>query len=141
MAYKIFLDINIVIDFYVASRKEHVAAQQIFEKAEFNKIKVYVSESVVNTSAYLLRKDYPVETLKGFFTEMLEMFTVLNANNSTFQKAYRNNIRDMEDAVLYELAAENKMDFFISNDTTDFKNVNKQILPVLTSTAFIKLLS
>lgn len=129
-----------MVVFYVASRKEHLAAQHIFELAEFNNIKVYISESVLNTAAYLLRKDYPADTLKSFFTEMLEICTVLNASNSIFLKAYRSNIKDMEDAVLYELAAENKMDFFISNDIVDFRNVNKQILPVITSPSFIKLL-
>ena len=141
MAYKVFLDINIVVDFYVASRQHHTAAQLIFEQAELNRIKVYISESVVNTAAYLLRKDYPVQTLKNYFAEMLEIFTVINAGNNIFLKAYRNNIKDMEDAVLYEIAAENKMDFFITNDTTDFKNVNKQILPVISSAAFIRMLS
>jgi predicted nucleic acid-binding protein len=141
MGYNVFLDTNIVVDFYVASRQHHIAAQRIFEQAELNKLKAYVSESVVNTAAYLLRKDYPLQTLKDFFTEMLEIFPVINAGNNTFINAYRNSdIKDMEDAVLYEIAVENKIDFFISNDAADFKNINKLILPVISSTAFIKLL-
>jgi predicted nucleic acid-binding protein len=142
MVYKIFLDINIVVDFFVASRPGNTPAKQIFELAEFNKAKVCVSESVINTTAYLLRKDYPIEKLKTIFEEMLEIFTVIPANNETFKMAYNNKIKDMEDAVLYQLALESKMDFFISNDKSDFKNViTKRKLPVLSSLEFTKMIA
>jgi predicted nucleic acid-binding protein len=140
MVYKIFLDINIVVDFYVEARANHLIAQQIFELTELNRVKVYTSESVINTTAYILRKDFPVEELKNIFDEMLQFVVILPCNNNTIRKAYQNNIKDMEDAVLYQIALENGLDFFISNDIADFKKLNNKRLPVLTSPDFIKLM-
>jgi predicted nucleic acid-binding protein len=140
MVYKIFLDINIVVDFYVETRANHLIAQQIFELTELNRVKVYTSESVINTTAYFLSKDFPVEELKDIFDEMLQFVVILPCNNNTIRKAYQNNIKDMEDAVLYQIALENGLDFFISNDIADFKKLNNKRLPVLTPPDFIKLM-
>jgi len=129
------------MDFYVASRAKHIEAQKVFELAETHKIKAYVSESVVNTCAYILRKDYSVPELKEVFEEMLLILSIVAGNNSTFLKAWQNGINDMEDAVLYQLAMENKMDYFITNDNADFKHVNNKELQVISSTAFLKLVA
>jgi putative PIN family toxin of toxin-antitoxin system len=139
MTYKVFLDINIVVDFYVESRKNHLVAKKIFSLAEGNKIKAYLSESVINTTAYVLRKDYPIPKLKQVFEEMLDIFVVLGSNNNLFKEAYKNNVSDMEDALLYQLAVANRMDYFISNDEIHFKNINKKELIVISSPDFIKL--
>ncbi|MBK7884993.1 MAG: type II toxin-antitoxin system VapC family toxin [Chitinophagaceae bacterium] len=140
MIYKVFLDTNILIDFFVQSREKHSIAQKIFTVIESGKIKGFVSETVVNTAAYLLQKNYPANKLKNIFSEMLNLVTILNSNNKSFKDAYKNNINDLEDAVLYQIALNNKMDYFISNDKTHFKNINIDILPVIASEKFLKIL-
>lgn len=140
MVYKIFLDTNILIDFFVRSRENHKIAQQIFALIETKKAKGFVSETVINTTAYLLRKDYSIGELKDIFDEMLDHVIVLAGSNKIFKDAYKNSINDMEDAVLYQIALNNKMDYFISNDKTHFKNVGINILPVIASGKFIKIL-
>lgn len=139
MIYKIFLDINILIDFFVASRLNHHYAVEIFSLAERKLLKGYVSESVVCTTAWLLRKDYPTKELRNIFIKMLDLFTLLSCNERICKDAFNSNIPDIEDAVLYHIALHNRMDYFITNDKNDFKNV-KVNLPVLSSPHFINLL-
>ncbi len=140
MTYKIFLDTNILIDFFVQSRIHHLSAQKIFTQIESGKVKGFICETVLNTTAYLLQKDYPAKKLKGIFDEMLDFITILSTDNDIFKKAYKNNINDLEDAVLYQIAVSNKMDYFISNDKKHYKYVDADQLPVITSGHFLKLI-
>ncbi len=140
MVYKIFLDINIIIDFFVQSRLHHDHAVQIFSLAERKLLKGYISESVINTASWILRKEYPAKQLKNIFAEMLNLFTILTCNERICKDAFNSNITDIEDSVLYHIALNNKVDYFITNDKTDFKNANHKALPVLTSPQFISLL-
>ncbi len=139
MIYKIFLDINILIDFFVASRLNHKHAREIFSLAERKLVKGYISESVISTTAWLLRKDYPAKELRNIFDKMLDLFSLLSCNERICKDAFNSNIPDIEDAVLYHIALHNRIDYFITNDKTDFKNV-KINLPVLTSPQLINLL-
>ena len=140
MVYKVFLDINILIDFFVQTRLNHKQAMEIFSLVERKFLKGYISESVISTTAWLLRKDYPAKQLRNIFTEMLDMFTLLPCNERICKEAYNSNIPDIEDSVLYNIALTHRMDYFITNDKTDLKNVNQKVLPVVTSPHFISLL-
>ncbi len=103
-------------------------------------LKGYISESIISTTAWLLRKDYSTKQLRNIFVEMLELFTLLPCNERSCKEALNSNIPDIEDSVLYHVALNHKMDYFITNDKTDFKNINQKILPVITSPQFISLL-
>ncbi len=140
MIYKAFLDINILVDFFVQSRLNHKYAIEIFSLTERKLLKGYISESIISTTAWLLRKDYSTKQLRYIFAEMLELFTLLPCNERSCKEAFNSNIPDIEDSVLYHVALNHRMDYFITNDKTDFKNVNQKILPVITSPQFISLL-
>ncbi len=141
MVYKVFLDINILIDFFVQSRLNHKYAVQIFSSAERNLLKGYTCESVISTTAWLLRKDYSTKQLRNIFIEMLDLFTILSCNERICKEALNSNIPDIEDSILYHLSLNNKMDYLITNDKTDFKNVNQKNMPVVTPPQFISLLN
>jgi predicted nucleic acid-binding protein len=63
MVYKVFLDTNIIIDFFQKSRDLHHEAKQIFFDIADGKISGYFSESVINTTAYILRNDLSKDDL------------------------------------------------------------------------------
>lgn len=139
MIYKIFLDINILIDFFVATRYNHKIAAEIFSMAEKKLLKAYISENVISTTAFLLRKDYPIKELRNIFDKMLDILTFLPCSERICKEAFNSTIPDIEDAILYHIALHNRIDYFITNDKTDFKNI-KRSLPVLTSPQLITLL-
>jgi predicted nucleic acid-binding protein len=56
MAYNVFLDTNIVLDFFHYERPFHNDAVQLFQYIDENKIIAFYSESVLTTMAYVLRK-------------------------------------------------------------------------------------
>jgi predicted nucleic acid-binding protein len=139
MGFNIFLDINIIIDFFLLQRPFHSEAKRIMLLIESGDISGYISESVLNTSAYILGKGIPIANLKDYLSEMVSITTVLPCSNTTVQMAYINSFNDLEDAVLYQLALENKLDYFITSNIKDFKRLEKPSLPVIKSTDFVML--
>ena len=56
MAYKVFLDTDIVLDIFHRDRPFSNEAVQLFYRLDENKFTAFYSESVLTTMAYVLRK-------------------------------------------------------------------------------------
>ncbi len=140
MGSKIFLDTNILIDYFDKTRGNHFSAREIIMRIEKNSIKGFISESVINTTVYLIKKGYTIIELRKNMDELISMFTVLPCSNTTIHKAYRLPTNDLEDAVLYQLALENKLDYFITEDKKGFKKLSSPLLPVLNGIELLKLI-
>lgn len=140
MAHKIFLDINILVDFLDRDREEHTSAKQLFEAIENKKIKAYFSESVINTTAYVIRKKIKVDIFKQLMFDLLLLVKVLPCTNVIVKEAYFNAKNDLEDAVLYRIALNHQLDYFITSDQKDFKKLAHQSLPVYSARSFLSLI-
>ena len=120
MAYKIFLDTNIIIDYFIEDRPEHKNAVELFEKIIEEETYAYTAETVINTSAYLLAKYISNKKLKTVLDEMLHFVQILQSSNNTFHRAYLLENNDLEDSVLYQIALENEIDYFVTSDDSPF---------------------
>ncbi len=140
MAHKIFLDINILVDFLDRDREEHTPAKQLFKAIENKKIKAYFSESVINTTAYIIRKRINVDTFKQLMSDLLLLIKVLPCTNPIVREAYKNAKNDLEDAVLYQIALNNKMDYFITSDNKDFEKLADKSLPIFSAKKLLELI-
>ncbi|MBS1666903.1 MAG: type II toxin-antitoxin system VapC family toxin [Bacteroidetes bacterium] len=141
MGFKIFLDVNIIIDFLDETRSENPFAINLFEHIENRKVLAFFSECVVNTSSYLLRKSFSIDTFKVMMNELLVLVKLLPCSNSIIQEAYHNSKNDLEDAVLYQIALEHKMDYFITSDIKDFKKIAQASLPVVSSKKMVGIIN
>ena len=139
MAIKVFLDTNIVIDFFEPFRPEHQWAVSVFSKIENNGIDAYLSESVLNTSAYILRKQYSTASLRELLSHMLSFTKIIACNNDFYIRSLNLPGTDIEDAVLYQLALEKRLDFFITSNKKDFNRFSSPLLPILNARELIKL--
>jgi predicted nucleic acid-binding protein len=141
MAPKVFIDINTLVDFFDASRKDHAAARILLQKIEATEADGFVSESVLNTLVYVVRKGFTIPELKLMLAGLLGFIKVLECNNETYLKSLIHPATDIEDAVLYQIAIEHKMDYFITSDKKVFKNFTNPAMLVLTAAEFIKRLT
>ena len=140
MGYKAFLDINIIVDFVDSNRQEHVSAHLIFNKMAEGKLSGYISESVVNTTFYLTRKLTTIQTFCHFIEDMLDILTILPCTNKIVLQSCVLAKNDLEDAVLYQIALSNKLDFFITNDKKDFNKIAHPNLKVVSASEVLALL-
>lgn len=140
MAYKIFLDINIIIDFFQKERPLHKEAKELFYHIDDGNITAYFSESVINTTAYILRKDLSKQDLVHRLDVLNAQIIILPCSNKIVHNAYKRVQNDLEDAVLYQLALEHELDYFVTSDVKDFQKIGSASLPVITSKELIKIL-
>lgn len=140
MAIKILVDTNILIDLLDAKRLNHQAAIDLFNEAENNNLSVFVSESILNTTAYLVRKDYSVKQIKDVFQHLLSFVEILPVNNFTYTAGLQMAVNDLEDAILYSAALAKRLDYFITNDVKDLRKIELAALPVMQAKDVMKLI-
>ncbi len=140
MAFKILIDTNILIDLLDAKRLNHQAAIDLFNEAENNNLSVFVSESVLNTTAYLVRKDYSVKQIKDVFQHLLSFVEIIPVNNFTYTAGLQMAVNDLEDAILYSAALAKRLDYFITNDIKDLRKIELAALPVMQAKDVLKLI-
>ena len=70
MAYKIFLDANIVLDVLHADREFHKDAKDLFFSIEANHCTAFYSESILTIIAYVLRKQMTSEQINSVIIEL-----------------------------------------------------------------------
>jgi predicted nucleic acid-binding protein len=140
MAFKLFIDINIIVDLLDSERSGHSHAVKLIDEAEATRCICFVTESVLNTTAYLVRKDYNVASLTKMFFHLLTFIQLLPVYTKTYQFASHMAVNDIEDAVLYQTAIDNNLDYFVTSDVKDYKRIALPSLPVITTSELIKLI-
>ena len=139
MGFKIFIDINIFIDLLDNERFHHLDAVNLFNEAEAEKCYSFVTESVLNTTSYIIRKDYSIPKVKELFSHLLSFCKLIPVDNFVCEAGLQRTVNDVEDAILYTAALQAKMDYFVTNDKKDLKRIEVPSLPVLSAKDFLTL--
>ncbi|RZK54779.1 MAG: PIN domain-containing protein [Pedobacter sp.] len=129
MVSKVFLDINVLLDFFL-KRTEFESVEQLLLRAKKREIKVYVSSSILQTTSYYLQKSYDTHTCKLLLLEFLRLAHVIEASQETIHQALKSSIDDIEDAIHYFTALTHEMDYLVSSDK-QFQKVAISNLPIL----------
>jgi predicted nucleic acid-binding protein len=116
MATRIFLDTNIILDLLDNQRQCHKEAVLLFKLVDNGEVMAFFSESIVTTTDYILQKLLSKDLRTEFFGEMSRKIQILPCSNMILDRALSLVFGDLEDVILFQLALENKVDFFITND-------------------------
>ena len=135
MAYKIFLDTNIIVDLLAERNYELDAIHEIINLAEKGITDLYISESVITTIFYLLRKDKKINALSAL-RELCKTVNVIPLSKDILYFPIEK-YNDKEDGLLYFLAYKAKIDYFITRNVKDFTFLFPS-LPVMSPTNFLK---
>ena|SRR5436190_1873595 len=140
MAYKVFLDTNIIIDFLQPVRPFHEDAQELFIYLSKDIFTAYISESVITTTPYLIRKEYSATQINLILKNLSQKLKILACASAYVTSVLQLNPPDFEDALLYEIALHHQLDYFITSNVKDFKKIQRTELPVIKAKDFNKLL-
>ena len=116
MASKIFLDSNIVLDFLDNKRPHHEQAVSLFLEIESGLYEAFISETVITNTDYILRKQATRAQRVSLYNDLLRLLNLLPCSAHTCQAAFRVEFVDIEDCILYQIATEAHLDYFITND-------------------------
>ena len=140
MVYNIFLDTNIIIDFLDPRRPFHNDSNILFKMLEEGRFKAHYSESVVTTTAYVIRKDFSKNNISEIMGNLNRQIILLACTAQYIKNTASMLPPDFEDALLYEIALHHQMDYFITSNIKDFRSIQRADLPVMNAKNFNKLL-
>ncbi len=136
MAFKVFFDTNILLDFTL-KRKAYPEAKKLFELIVSKEPKGFVTPAIVHIAGYWLTKGYGAKEAKKLLLSILSDVQSVDIPHQIVINALLSNINDIEDALQYYAALHHHLDFFISEDKL-LKKQSNPILPVYTTKQFLK---
>lgn len=116
----VFLDTNIVIDFYDKRGEFYYPAAIIFDLAHKNKITIFVSAITFVNAFFLLRKSYSHEELYKSMRELSTLCEITRVDSAIIRKCLEEERKDFEDGVQYESALIKDVDVVVTRNVKDF---------------------
>ena len=137
MDYKLFLDSDVVIDFFT-DRAPHVnPASELFELNEQGKVKLYLSAISINNIYYIVRKFLGHKKSLEVIELLTEMTEIIGTTKNEIIQALKNNFSDYEDSIKYSSALTiEDLDAIITRNIKDYRNSS---IAVMTPLNFLKM--
>lgn len=137
MEYKIFVDVDIVIDFFT-DRKPHAnPASQLFELNEQGSVKIYLSAVSINNIYYIIKKFLGHKKTLEVVELLTEMTEIIGTSKTEIMQALKNDFSDFEDSIQYSSALTIKgLNAIITRNIKDYKNAS---IAVMTPLNFLKM--
>lgn len=138
MVYKLFLDSDVVIDFFT-DRDPHVnAASELFELNNQGSVKLYLSAVSINNIYYIVRRFLGTPKTLEVIEALVEMTEIVGTTKKEIVQALKNNFSDYEDSLQYSSALSVKgIDAIITRNIKDYKN---SVIAVMTPLGFLKMM-
>src|SRR6516225_2021932 len=100
MAFRVFLDANILLDFTL-KRSDYSAARQLMEWAVQGRVQAYITPAVVQVIGQRLALAYGAERTKELLLALLAEVQVIDTGHEITVNALHSKMTNMEDALSY----------------------------------------
>jgi predicted nucleic acid-binding protein len=137
MEYKLFVDSDVVIDFFTDRDPHANPASELFELNEQGAVKIYLSAVSINNIYYIVRRFLGHKKTIEVVELLTDMAEIVGTTKKEITQALKNNFRDYEDSVQYSSALTIKdLDAIITRNITDYRNSS---IAVMTPLNFLKM--
>lgn len=138
MEYKVFVDSDVVIDFFT-DREPHVnPASELFELNEQGNVRLYLSAVSINNIYYIVRRFLGHKKTLEVIEALTEMTEIVGTTKKEITQALKNDFTDYEDSVQYSSALTIKdLDVIITRNIKDYRNSS---IAVMTPLNFLKMI-
>lgn len=139
MVSKLFIDSDVVIDFFTDREPFANPASELFELSEQGKFQLYLSAVSINNIYYIVRKFLGHQKAVVIVEELTEMTIILGTTCNEIIQALKNGFCDFEDSIQYSTALTVEgIEAIITRNVGDYK---KSEIAVYTPENFLKLKS
>ena len=119
----VLVDTNVVLDVLMKRQLFYDDSLAIFQLADMERIRGYLSATSMTNIFYLLRKArYSSDETYRMMDELSALFMVAPVSESTIADALALRWKDFEDAVQFVAARENGAAYIITRNTQDFSS-------------------
>lgn len=137
MVYKLFIDTDVVIDFFTDREPHANDSTQLFELSKLGEVVLYLSAVSVSNIYYIVRKFLGNKKALEVIKALIEMTEIVGTTKVEIIKALSNGFSDFEDSIQYSSALTIKgLDAIITRNIKDYK---KSSLAVISPSDFLKL--
>ena len=119
---KVFIDTNIIIDFFDSRREHYLPAAILFDLAMKGKIELTVCAQSFITAFYVLGKSYPKAELYTSMRSLYRLCGVSPVDASIIEQALALESVDFEDTVQYLSSIASDTDIIITRDERGFND-------------------
>lgn len=135
---KLFIDSDILIDLLAQRKGFYSHALKLLELITSGKMKGYTSPIVIANVHYILLK-YSLNKVesRNAIRKIRKILSILAIDEQIIDVSIESNFEDFEDAIQYEAAKKNNIDFIITRNLKDYV---KSSIPVFTAEDFLLLL-
>lgn len=139
MAYKIYFDVNALLDLTLL-RNNHNDIETVIKEVEKGTLRGFVCGATIHTISYFLIKKYNIDKTKQILLNLLSFISIVDLPKEDIQKALFMNLKDIEDAIQVQTALTYNMDYFLTSDKQLIK-VSSETMPILNASSFLKRIS
>ena len=139
MAYKIYFDVNALLDLTLL-RNNHNDIEIVIKEVEKGTLRGFVCGATIHTISYFLIKKYNIDKTKQILLNLLSFISIVDLPKEDIQKALFMNLKDIEDAIQVQTALTYKMDYFLTSDKQLIK-ASSETMPILNASSFLKRIS
>ena len=137
MGYKLFVDSDVVIDYFTDRAPHANSASELFELNEQGHINLYISAVSINNIYYIVRRFLGHKKTIEVVELLTEMTEIIGTTKKEILQALKNNFSDFEDSIQYSTALNIKdLDAIITRNTKDYKHSS---IAVMTPLNFLKM--
>lgn len=138
MAYKLFVDANVVIDFFTDREPHANPASELFELNEQGSVNLYLSAvNNINNIYHIVRKFLGHKKTLEVVETLTEMTEIIGTAKIEIIQALKNDFSDYEDSIQYSSALTIKdLDAIITRNVKDYRNSS---IAVITPLNFLKM--
>lgn len=138
MEYKLFIDSDVVIDFFTDREPHANPASELFELNEQGFVTLYLSAVSINNIYYIIRKFLGHKKSIEVIEALTEMTEIVGTTKTEIIQALKNDFSDFEDSIQYSSAITIKgLDAIITRNIKDYRNSS---ISVMTPLNFLKMI-
>lgn len=137
MVSKLFIDSDVVIDFFTDREPHANPASELFDLNEKGEIQLYLSAVSINNIYYIVRRYLGHKKTLEVVEDLTNMTEIIGTTKKEIIQALKNNFKDYEDSVQYSSALTIKgIEAIITRNVKDYSNSK---IAVLTPLNYIKM--
>ena len=132
MGYKLFVDADVVIDFFTDREPLVNPASELFDLNEKGLIKLYISAVCINNIYFIVRRFLGHKKALEIIELLTEMAEIIGTTKKEIVQSQKNDFSDYEDSIQYASALTiSGLDAIITRNIKDYKNAAMAVMTPL----------
>ncbi len=139
MASKVFIDSDVVIDFFTDREPYANPASELFELSERGVVRLYLSAVSINNIYYIVRRFLGHNKAIEVIEELTGLTEIIGTTKKEIVRALKNNFKDFEDSIQYSSAlAIDGIEAIITRNVKDYRHAE---IAVMTPLEYLKMIA